>query len=324
MEIVEDCIDDILNKLYGALLEKNYINEGSRGKTSELLGVALRLSNPRARISRSEDRGKPFSALGELLWYLSASDDLEFIEPYVPLYAKEAQEGRVHGAYGPRLFRMRDSINQIDNVVELLKGNTGSRRAVIQLFNAEDISQRYPDIPCTTSIQLHLRDGVLHMSVTMRSNDAYIGLPHDVFCFTMLQEMFARKLNAELGEYYHYAGSMHIYEDKIESAQRYVDEGYQRKIEMPRMPDGDPFEIVSKLLSAEGKIRNDEEINIGTIFPDGYWADIIRMIAIFWSCGPTHKFEELENSFMNPIYKLYLEARRKITLRRMQQKKGIK
>ncbi len=62
------------------------------------------------------------------------------------------------------------------------------------------------------------RGSNLHMSVTMRSNDAYMGLPHDVFCFTMLQEMVAKTLGLELGEYYHYVGSMHLYMSDIEAA----------------------------------------------------------------------------------------------------------
>jgi thymidylate synthase len=42
--------------------------------------------------------------------------------------------------------------------------------------------------------QFHLSEKQLHLSVTLRSNDAYWGLPHDVFSFTMIQEMMARRL----------------------------------------------------------------------------------------------------------------------------------
>ena len=105
---------------------------------------------------------------------------------------------------------MRGEIDQFESIERLLRRKSGSRRAVIQLFNAEDIAADHKEIPCTTTLQFHLREELLHMSVTLRSNDAYWGLPHDVFCFTMLQEMMARRLGVEIGEYYQYVGSMHV------------------------------------------------------------------------------------------------------------------
>jgi thymidylate synthase len=119
------------------------------------------------------------------------------------------------------------------------------------------------EVPCTTTLQFHLRKGLLHMSVTLRSNNAYWGLPHDVFCFTMLQEMMARRLGVELGEYYHYVGSMHIYEDFLDTMREYVAEGVQRTIEMPVMPIGDPFAMVDRLLDVERRLRAGETLEAG-------------------------------------------------------------
>jgi thymidylate synthase len=111
---------------YEKLLKCDSRNEGTRGPTVEMLGVSIRLAKPRARISRSENRGKPFSALGELLWYLGGSDRLDFIEPYVPRYKDDAVDGALQGAYGRRLFSMRGN-NQIENVSSLLKRKPTSR-----------------------------------------------------------------------------------------------------------------------------------------------------------------------------------------------------
>jgi thymidylate synthase len=84
-------------------------------------------------------------------------------------------------------------------VIELLGNRPTSRRAVIQIFNAEDIAAIHREIPCTTTLQFFVRNERLDMVTTMRSNDAYLGLPHDVFCFTMLQEIIARSLGREIG-----------------------------------------------------------------------------------------------------------------------------
>ena len=154
MEIQCESLDGVLYRLYSAIIRDGRPHGGgTRGKTLELLGVSLRILKPRARISRSENRGKPFSAIGELLWYLSGSDRLAFVEAYVSEYRKDAVDGILEGAYGPRLLAMRGNVNQLESIYRLLSSKPGSRRAVIQLFNAEDIATEHKEIPCTTTLQ---------------------------------------------------------------------------------------------------------------------------------------------------------------------------
>lgn len=319
MEICGDSLDDILIDLYQSLLGSGRPNTGSRGSTYEVLGTAIRLRRPRARLSRSENRGKPFSALAEFLWYLSGSGDLEFIRPYIPDYVKEATDGRIPGAYGPRIFSMRSGIDQLDHVTKLLDWKPTSKRAVIQLFNAEDIALDYAavrgegfvyrEVPCTVSLQFHLREGLLHLSVNMRSNDAYKGLPHDVFCFTMIQEMMARRLGAEPGEYLHYAGSMHIYEPDLDEVRGYVTEGHQKIVEMPPMPPGDPFGLSETLLEAEGRIRAGEPCSAAELAPSPYWADFLRLLQAFWASGDEAKLDALRADIA-PAFRIFVDSRR--------------
>jgi thymidylate synthase len=314
VELERASIDDLLIALYEQILAHGQRHDGgSRGPSTELLGVTLRLTNPRARISRSEDRGRPFSAIGELLWYLKKSDQLEFIRPYIKRYEEDAVDGVLPGAYGPRLFDMRGQHDQIANVTALLSKSAGSRRAVIQLFDAADIAVRKSEIPCTTTLQFHAREDLLHMSVTMRSNDAYFGLPHDVFCFTMLQEMMARRLGLELGHYIHHAGSMHVYDDFLDRLSGYMDEGFQRPVEMGRMPDGDPFTIVPGLLDAEARIRCGEVVSADAVAGSGYWADFIRLVQVFWASRRKEALDDLKSEFFDPMYRVYLEGRRSVS-----------
>lgn len=98
MEIQADSLDGVLYNLYPAIRTQGRPHRGSRGGTLELLGVSLRILKPRARISNSESRGKPFSAIGELLWYLSGSNKLDFIARYVPAYRDDAVDGIIEGA----------------------------------------------------------------------------------------------------------------------------------------------------------------------------------------------------------------------------------
>ncbi len=319
MQICGDSLDEILLELYQSLLKAGLKNAGTRGPTNEVLGAAIRLRKPRARLSRSENRGRPFSALAEFIWYLSGSGDLDFIRPYIPGYEKEAVDGVIPGAYGPRIFSMRNGIDQLDNITKLLEWKPTSKRAVIQFFNAEDIALDYsaargdgfiyPEVPCTVSLQFHLREGLLHLSANMRSNDAYKGLPHDVFCFTMIQEMMARRLRVEPGEYLHYAGSMHIYDTDLDEIRGYISEGHQKMVEMPAMPLGDPFSLAEALVTAEGRIRAGEALLASVAVPDPYWAELLRLLQAFWASGDDAKLDKLKAD-ITPAFQIFVDGRR--------------
>lgn len=325
MEFTASGLDDLLLEVYPAIIAHGKTNpDATRGPNSELLAATLRLSNPRARISRSESRGKPFSALGELLWYLSGSNQLEFIERYISAYKDEVEaDGTIFGAYGPRLLNMREGINQFDSIARVLSEKPGTRRAVIQLFNAEDIATNHREVPCTTTLQFHRRDDALHLSVTMRSNDAFLGLPHDVFCFTMIQEMMAKRLKLQLGEYFHHAGSLHLYEKHFEGAKRFMAEGWQRHWAMPEMPDGDPFELVPILTEAELRLRAGEVLDATTLADTDYWQDIVRLLQTFFAKN-SDTYQLLRDSFVEGGYRSYLDSREFGQARRAQGGEGAK
>ena len=272
--------------------------------------MLLEIANPRARISRTETRGKLFSCLGELCWYLAGRKDLAFIKYYIPKYREFAEDGEVFGGYGPRLFNWR-CMNQFEKVAEILSSKPDSRQAVIQLFDGQDIQAEHKDVPCTSTLQFMLRQGKLHMITNMRSNDAYYGLPHDVFCFTMLQEMMACKLEVDVGTYKHAVGSLHLYKENQENANEFIQEGWQSTTSMPPMPIGEPNPKIELLLEAERRIRTkmnfDPDI-FDTIEP--YWADLVRLLLAFRSSKDKNrkKLMQVRTSMASDMYNLYLDA----------------
>ncbi len=313
-ETFDDLMNDVLNRLLNGGQEVN----PTRGKSIEIIGAMLHLKNPRARLSRTETRGKPFSALGELMWYLSGTNDLQFIEYYIKKYRDESEDGKtVYGGYGPRFFNLRGQYNQVENVIKLLKKKPSSRKAVIQLFDGSDLASEHKEIPCTCTLQLLIRQNKLHLFTTMRSNDAYVGLPHDVFAFTMLQEIFARILNVELGEYYHAVGSLHLYARDVKNAKKYLSEGFQStKLIMPPMPNGDPRTSIQLLLDIESKIRLNSAIQMIELSLDPYWCDLARLIEIHALCAQkssksqrTKAIDGVKALMSNSIYNTYIENR---------------
>ena len=274
-------LDDVLRSVFELILTDGETVVASRGATKDVTGVLLHLSDPRARLSRTETRGKLFSCLGELCWYLHGSESLAHISYYLPHYEDSATGDRVEGAYGPRLFDWR-SVRQVPRLLALLRSRPTTRRAVIQLYDATDPDASVKDVPCTCVLQFLIRGDRVHMMVYMRSQDAYWGLTHDVFAFTMLQEIVARTVGLELGSYKHFVGSLHLYEEQLESASRYLAEGWQSTTNpMPPMPEEDPWSSVAYLLSAEAALREGVEAPPAPSELAPYWADLVRVLQLF-------------------------------------------
>lgn len=296
MYFAENTLDDLLRAVLKELRKSPVNNHPTRGACIEVLGATLRLTNPRARITASESKKMLFSALGELLWYLSGSNSLSFISYYIKKYNDESLDGKtVYGAYGPRLLNYEGNYNQIENVCKLLLERRGTRRAVIQLFSPQDIAAEYKEIPCTCTLQFFIRDEKLHLITTMRSNDAYLGLPHDIFAFTMIQEIIARRLNVELGYYTHFVGSLHLYKDKILDAEKYLSEGVQPSIEMPQMPQGDPRPAIESLLELAKGIRENGILpNLHECNLHQYWSDLLTLLKIYHTRGTNVELAKLQ------------------------------
>lgn len=315
MLIAAATLDDLLRRAFHEVLDKGARVEATRGWNTELCGVLLKLSNPRARLSRTETKGKVFSALGELAWYLSASDRADFIAYYIQDYVKEEEvDGTVRGAYGPRLFTA-EWHNQFESVASLLKRKPNSRQAVIQLFDNSDLAGMYKDIPCTCTLQFMVRDEKLNLTVSMRSNDVFKGLPHDVFSFTMLQEILAVMLNRQLGDYTHFAASLHLYDKQKEQAKLLIGEGVlgAKTASMPQIPDTDKtlWKSIKAFRRAEMAIRSGSEPEAEATSLNTYWQDLIRLLQVFRH-SKTDNFEAIaaiRGQMSCPLYAEYIFAK---------------
>ncbi|MDN3607698.1 thymidylate synthase [Kaistella yonginensis] len=285
MCIEENSLDDIVRSLLIKIKDDGTKQKNSKGENTEILGVYVKLTNPLNRISLSFEKQIFVSPLGEFFWYMSGSNNLDFIKYYIPKYKDFSNDNMtLNGAYGARLFDNGNiSESQVHKIVKLLKNKNSTRQAVIQIFDKKDLDiEDNLDIPCTCTLQFFIRNNKLILFVTMRSNDVFIGLPHDIFCFTMLQEMIARELNIELGNYHHFVSSCHFYKKDEKKINRYLKEGFQSSItQMDKMPNTTTFEIFNIVQKAEVDIRNQIEFDIELLNLDTYWKDILYILKIF-------------------------------------------
>jgi thymidylate synthase len=148
----------------------------------------------------------------------------------------------------------------------------------------------------------------------MRSNDAYIGLSHDIFAFTMLQELVARTLDLDLGTYNHSVASLHLYDKDKNSALEYLSEGFQStKITMPEMPFGNPWNAIEQIMIAEADIRNFKNIDAEKLGLEQYWTNLIYLLLIHSSFKKNEIgiVTELQKKIDDTMYNTYIDSRLK-------------
>lgn len=115
-------------------------------------------------------------------------------------------EGHFHGAYGNRIAQ------QFAYVIYKLKNDRDSRQAVATLWSPyHDNVPNKRDYPCTIALIFAIVNGRLELSVTMRSQDIWLGAPYDWFQFTQAQQTLARLLSIPPGIYRHSTVSTHLY-----------------------------------------------------------------------------------------------------------------
>lgn len=152
----------------------------------------------------------------EALWMLQGRDDVEMLAQHVPRMNDFSDDGRsLAGAYGPRIAE------QLNYVVNKLREDRDTRQAALTIWRPNPMPSR--DIPCTLAMTFQIRDNQLNAHVFMRSSDVWLGLPYDVFSFTMVAEWVRMHYNfvhgiagnglVAPGMLYVTAASSHLYEE---------------------------------------------------------------------------------------------------------------
>ena len=186
--------------------------------TQALFNVGFYLENPMDNLIEDQDRNWKWDyAEAEWQWYLSGDNNINKLgELYgkVPEIWKRMadKEGYVNSNYGWQWKRG----NQLDEVISLLKENPRTRQAAISIYDRKEGYMYDNDTPCTYAVQFTIVAQHLDMCVTMRSNDLWYGFCNDQYCFSKLQELVATETGLLIGNYYHFAHNLHLYDNIIE------------------------------------------------------------------------------------------------------------
>jgi thymidylate synthase len=152
-------------------------------------------------------------ACGEAAWIMSGSNRVEDIAYCNKRIANFSDDGEFFfGAYGVKI------VEQLPYIIRAFEKDPATRQAVLTIWRERPYDSK--DIPCTVSIQWLLRDGKLHVIDNMRSSDCWLGLPYDLFNFSLLSAGLAIMLSNRLGQKITLgnltltAGSSHLYTKK--------------------------------------------------------------------------------------------------------------
>ena len=185
--------------------------------TKAMFNQGFTILNPVDRIITNEARNFNIEyAEAEWQWYLSGDPStakLGEIYGKIPKIWQDMADGngRVNSNYGYQWERGY----QLDKVVAMLKENPTTRQACVSIYDGKEQDSYATDTPCTYAVQFTVVDNKLNMSVVMRSNDIWYGFCNDQYQFSSLQKLIARRLNLEIGWYYHHAHNMHLYNNKL-------------------------------------------------------------------------------------------------------------
>ncbi len=241
MYVISDTAGGLWIKLLREILEKGQKVSPRGLVNTELTGVSLELIDARNNLFVNEPRRLFYRfAIAEWLWIWYGYEDVATIARYNRHIAQFSDDGVIfNGSYGPRIKR------RWKEILDLLRADKDSRQAVIPIFG-EGHDYHSKDVPCTLCLQLLIRNDRLNMIVYMRSSDIWLGLPYDIFNFTMLLNIAAAQLHLKTGWFKMFLGSSHLYERNLDVA-RVALNAFTADLRSPRLP-GPPTEILDRLL----------------------------------------------------------------------------
>lgn len=342
MEIKAQSLNEAVIRLSRALIEDGQDTTRRGFKCREIPeAVLVCIENPCERYVNIPQR-KWNKTLGwiESLWLARGDNSMEMPKAYVKNLMNFSDDGLyMRAGYGPRIRRygsndsimkmsdgvvadfqygdfckMNNKVDQLYFVLKKFQEDIDTREAVITIHDpvADDFNfythdlLKTKDTPCTRSIHFMIVNGRMNCYVHIRSNDLVWGFSAvNVFNFTLMQEYVAMIVGVPVGQYFHYADNLHVYEDFIplmkemamENVCDYPSQHFYYNQDIHDLTEFD--EEVRNLSKFESLLRKGELSIVAQksdLFKD--WATVIERK---WNKGCDRKFI---NPILNRLYGL--------------------
>ncbi len=161
----------------------------------------------------------------ELLWFLKGSSNINWlVEHGVHIWDEWADaDGNLGPVYGvqwrswpaPTKDDPNRTIDQIANVMDLIRNNPDSRRMIVTAWNPAEVENMALP-PCHALFQFYVADGKLSCQLYQRSCDMFLGVPFNIASYSLLTCMMAQQTGLEPGEFVWTGGDCHVYDNHVE------------------------------------------------------------------------------------------------------------
>ena len=230
---VEGRLDEVWLRILDLISKFGEVKESQHGlKQKEILDVLS--------IIRGEIKIKSFFGF-----------DSKLAKRYINSFFSKKKPQGIEYTYGERLFKytfkwlskkfkseLTFFINQIDEIVKMLKSFPYSRRAVVSLWDPfSDLKSANP--PCLTQITWNIKNSKLHQTCVFRSHDIFGAYPLNAIALKELQKKIAKKIGSKVGDLIILSQSAHIYENCWKKVEEILNKFYRcRLINLKSDPAG--------------------------------------------------------------------------------------
>src|ERR1700712_5061457 len=163
------------------------------------------------------------SIIHELLWFLKGETNIAYLkENGVSIWDEWADpNGDLGPVYGSqwRSWPAPDGrhIDQISNVIDMIRRNPDSRRLIVTAWNPADVDKMALP-PCHCLFQFYVANGKLSCQLYQRSGDVFLGVPFNNPSYALLTHLVAEVSGLQVGEFIHSLGDTHLYSNHLEQA----------------------------------------------------------------------------------------------------------
>lgn len=181
------------------------------------------------------------SIIYELLWFLKGDTNVKYLQEHgVRIWNEWADEnGDLGPVYGHQWRSWPDynggTIDQISNVLDMIKNHPDSRRMVVSAWNPAEVDQMALP-PCHCLFQFYVADGRLSLQLYQRSADTFLGIPFNIASYALLLMMMAQVTGLKAGDFIHTTGDTHLYLNHLDQA----------RLQLTRTPRPLPRMILNK------------------------------------------------------------------------------
>lgn len=181
------------------------------------------------------------SIIYELLWFLKGDTNVKYLQEHgVRIWNEWADEnGDLGPVYGHQWRSWPDynggTIDQISNVIDMIKNHPDSRRMVVSAWNPAEVDQMALP-PCHCLFQFYVADGRLSLQLYQRSADTFLGVPFNIASYALLLMMMAQVTGLKAGDFIHTTGDTHLYLNHLDQA----------RLQLTRTPRPLPRMILNK------------------------------------------------------------------------------